>query len=129
MNYMDRRTSKRIPLHPPMAAKLFSIDADQQETKVSILDVGLMGIKFRTEKDLDISTEVLLNFDVRGCPTNIVQGPVVYKKSLDDSFEYGIEFYLNDKEAEIWTDSLERIIHDCDPANRLYPYEICDKYV
>lgn len=100
----NRRNYFRLPFRIPLSADLKIInligDHEVRTIKISIHDLGIGGLKFRTNLDLPTTSENLL--DIRTVLFNNqvkLLGTIVHQKFVNiNEYEYGVKLSTNDME-------------------------------
>ncbi|WP_156288209.1 EAL domain-containing protein [Oceanobacillus salinisoli] len=120
----NRRKYFRIPLTFPIRANMTLIALQEKKvnvgtTEVLIEDIGPGGLRFLSNIQLPVQFDITYQFKITILDENIVViGKVVWKEEIKGSFEYGIEFNMDNKER----DQLIKILNQLSVQIRRSPF-------
>lgn len=115
MEKHNRRNFYRLHLKFPLCAemtiaKFNNEDVNLGYSKSLIEDISLGGLRFLSTMNLPAQRDLILRFETRILDEQInFTGYIVWKKEVNNLFQYGLEFNINDKEREKFTPILNRL--------------------
>lgn len=100
-----RRKYFRIPLTFPLVASMTLVrvhgrNVNLGKTEVLIENIGLGGLRYLSDLKLPVSKDILIMFEttILGKTVQLCGSIVWTKELMDDMFQYGVEFALDEKE-------------------------------
>ncbi len=105
-NIENRRKYYRINLLFPLSSNmsLTSINGKSVElgkTEVLIEDIGIGGLRFLSNINLPVRPDVILEFETLIMEHIVkLQGHIVWKQEVNDLYQYGLQFTINEVERD-----------------------------
>ena len=116
---LERRSYYRIELLFPLSSKMTLTtfqgrNINLGKTEVIIDNISPGGLKFTSNMQLPVRTDVLYQFETMMMNYKmVVNGYIVWKNEAKDGFfEYGVEFSIDGKEKEKLLKVLEKFAHE-----------------
>ena len=111
----NRRNYYRLRFKFPLCAEMTIIKFNNEDvnlgySKLLIEDISIGGLRFLSNMDLPVQRNIILQFETRILDEQLkFTGYIVWKKEINNLFQYGVEFNINEKERERFTPILNRL--------------------
>ncbi|AMQ07552.1 EAL domain-containing protein [Sporosarcina psychrophila] len=105
----NRRKGFRIDLAYPLSSEMTIVQFKGKtvklgKTEVLVENIGIKGLRFRSHVDLPVNPNILLKFGTEILGESLeVTGNVVWRETIGEFFQYGLQFKINDNEQQSLT--------------------------